>query len=238
MTPALPFRLRPALRFRTLRVALLALTALCCTSCFNIEEEIYLNRDGSGRYAISVDMSAMMEMMSAFMSQEESGETDMFGSLDSTLEAQASALRGMAGISNVSHSREEARFKLLFDFRDVSTLNRALQETQGASEQTGGLLQNSNFTWTPKSFERAAVDMKANMENAEIDEQSMEMARMFLADAKYKTILHLPGSAKKMTNKDAVISADKRTVTFDATFLDLLDGKVQIGNKVSFKPQK
>ncbi len=50
------------------------------TSCINVLEEMFLNKDGSGKYAMTIDMSAIMdastrEMLKSF-SQEEGAEED------------------------------------------------------------------------------------------------------------------------------------------------------------------
>jgi len=49
------------------------------TSCINILEEMFLNKDGSGKYAMTIDMSALMdastrEMLKSFGEQEEGAD--------------------------------------------------------------------------------------------------------------------------------------------------------------------
>jgi len=51
------------------------------TSCINILEEMFLNKDGSGKYAMTIDMSALMdsstrEMLKSFSQDEESAEPE------------------------------------------------------------------------------------------------------------------------------------------------------------------
>ena len=49
------------------------------TSCINVLEEMFLNKDGSGKYAMTIDMSAIMdastrEMLKSFSQEEDAGE--------------------------------------------------------------------------------------------------------------------------------------------------------------------
>ncbi len=63
---------------KLLFVLLLALT-FASTGCINILEEMFLNKDGSGKYSVTIDMSALMEestrqMLQSFAQAEEGEE--------------------------------------------------------------------------------------------------------------------------------------------------------------------
>ncbi|MEZ4826200.1 MAG: hypothetical protein R3C61_07880 [Bacteroidia bacterium] len=208
--------------------------AFACTSCLNIVEEIFLKKDGSGSYSISVDMNEMMNMMQGLMSQEQMEENDMFSSMDSTIQETLAQLRQVEGLSNVGHKAEGYKFTISYDFTSVDVLNRA---TQSGSVTPGMDLSSSsgdNFKYTKGLFERVNPPLGDLMEDEEFA-SNFEMAKMFMSGASYKTIYHLPGKVSKMDNEAARLSGDKKTVTLDVQLVDILEGKSFLGNKVKFK---
>ncbi|MEZ4851841.1 MAG: hypothetical protein R3B93_25160 [Bacteroidia bacterium] len=65
--------------------------------------------------------------------------------------------------------------------------------------------------------------------------QAMEMAKMFMGSASFKSIYHFPGKVKKVENDDARISADKKTTTLEVKLLDIMEGNASLGNKIYYK---
>ncbi|MEZ4773985.1 MAG: hypothetical protein R3D00_12440 [Bacteroidia bacterium] len=208
--------------------------AFVCTSCLNIVEEIFLKKDGSGSYSISVDMNEMMNMMQGLMTQEQMDENDMFGQMDSTIQETLAQLRSVDGLSNVSHKSEGYKFTISYDFTSVAVLNDATKNgnvTPGMDFNSG---TTDNFTWSKGTFERANPPLGDLMEDEEFA-SNFEMAKMFMTGASYKTIYHMPGKVSKMENDQARLSGDKKTVTLDVQLVDVLEGKSLLGNKVKFK---
>lgn len=219
---------------------LLAITSL--TSCLDIEEKISLNRNGSGTYSIKVDMEQMMTMLQSFMSQEESGQLNIFDTMDSTLREQVVVLRGIDGLSNVSHQSENYTFKISYEFDKIETLNEALSNGNNLSGSMGGFLPENvegepAYFWTKKTFERRQEPIENIFEAEQDDEMAgmLSMAKMMMTDANYQIVYAMPGKVKRMTNSDAKLSGDKRTVTLDLALLDILEGNAELGNKITFK---
>jgi hypothetical protein len=225
---------------------LICLLGIGVSSCLDIEEEISLNTDGSGRYRMSMDMSQMMELLQGFMSEEEGG-MDMFDSVDSTLQVQVTTLRGIAGISNVSHRSENYVFSIGYDFANVAALNAASNQQGGMAgmESLGlpgsgesGEASGPAYDWSKTTFSRAQVSVEDVFAAAEEDEETagmMDMAKMMMSDASYRIIYNFPGKVKKISNDAASLSGDKKTVTLDLKMLDILAGEADLGNKIKFK---
>jgi hypothetical protein len=232
---------------KQLSFILIFVLAIITSSCLDMVEEITLNRDGSGSYSMSIDMSEMMTMMKGLMSsEEENNETNFSGSMDSTMQELAATLRDMQGISNVAHQTENFKFKISYDFADIEALNEAAQNNalssggMGQGEMMDGMMPtNPAYEWTKKTFERIDPPTEDLLDQAssEDDEmaQAMEMAKMFMGSASYKSIYHFPGKIKKMENDDARISADKKTATLEVKLLDILEGNAGLGNKIYYK---
>ena len=64
---------------KTLLRILVILAVAVAPSCLEIEEEISLNPDGSGKYSMTMDMNKMMEMMKGFGQEEADENPAAFG---------------------------------------------------------------------------------------------------------------------------------------------------------------
>lgn len=69
------------------KVALLVLTILsCCLSaCFDINEDITINENGSGRFASRMDMSGLIEMMQSMGAEDELAKEGMDRPIDTVI---------------------------------------------------------------------------------------------------------------------------------------------------------
>lgn len=207
--------------------------AFICTSCLNIVEEVFLNKDGSGSYSMTVDMDEMMSMMKSMMTEEQMQENDMFGAMDSAMQETLSKLRQIEGLSNVNHKAEGFKYTITYDFRDIEALN---QGTANGSMSPGVDLNaaSSNFVLDKNVFERVNPPIDDIMDDDEVSE-NLEMAKMLLSGATYKSVYHFPGKVKKVENEDANLSSDKKTVTLEVGLIDVLEAKALMGNKIKFK---
>ena len=193
-----------------------------------------------------IEMSEMMSMMEGLMSSEENNSTDMVGTMDSSMLEVAETLRGINGISNVAHKTENYKFKISYDFANIDALNEASQNNalssggMGQGEMMDGMMPTSPaYEWTAKTFERIDAPMSDLFNQASGDDeemaQAMEMAKMFMGSASFKSIYHFPGKVKKVENDDARISADKKTTTLEVKLLDIMEGNASLGNKIYYK---
>ncbi|MEM7374326.1 MAG: hypothetical protein AAF587_37375 [Bacteroidota bacterium] len=229
-------------KLRRVLTIFLCVALIPLTSCLDIKEKITLKRNGSGTYSIKVDMEEMMSMLQGFMSQDETGELNIFDTMDSTLREQVIQLRSVPGLTNVSHQSENFTFRISYDFDKVETLNEALSSGGSLGGNMGGLLPENIETgpayhWTRKSFERRQESIQDFFEESDDDEMAsmMSMAKMMMAEATYQIVYDMPGRVKKMTNSEAKLSSDKKTVSLDLALLDILEGNAELGNKITFK---
>jgi hypothetical protein len=215
--------------------------ALVSTSCFDLEEEITLRADGSGTYTNRIDMTEMMSMLEGF---GEEGGAEMFHSMDSSMQVTANALRNLEGISQVAHRSEGYVFTINYEFANMEALNRAVAGgglLAGAGEATGGLgnfgtSEEPVFGFQKKVFRRADLPLADQMNDlGEEEEANLDMAKMMLTGASYKVIYHLPSKVKRMSNDNATLTDDNRTVTLNVPFIDLIEGKVNVGNDIQVK---
>ena len=210
-------------------ILLFAVSAFCLTGCFDILEEVTVKTDGSGQYTNKIDASKFSEQMQSFAAFDSTGEMipKMKYSLDSTFSSTWANYKTIKGVSNVKIDTSKAYvYVLTFDFTNFEALNKAIGFGKPADQQ-------NVYAWEKGKISRK--DMPLNMGDMKTDDESQkEMLKGFLQDMKYTTIYHLPNDAKKVSNKDAKISADKKTVTLECNMLELMDGKVKVNNDVTY----
>jgi hypothetical protein len=68
-----------------LKYILTVVTMVCMAGCYEINEEISINADGSGSYVTKMDMSQLIEMMQTFAGEEELAKEGMDRVIDTTV---------------------------------------------------------------------------------------------------------------------------------------------------------
>jgi len=229
---------------------------LFLTSCFDIIEEVYLNKDGSGKYITTIDASGLFSnpfMKSALeeAAKEEGGEDteleqdsviyykDMTGFADLTSDEQAK-VKDLNMRITMSESKGEfiilnkIPFKSLNELEEISNILAKIQ----SEDDGGGLFSGANpFGSTAPQFKQGKRELTRLPDppstDEEMDDETMDMARMFLTDAKMTTIYHMPGKIKKCDIPNATV--DGKKVTIENSLLDMLDEKVNQAGSIKYK---
>ncbi len=218
---------------KALFTAALLLVATFMSGCFDIEEKMSLNKDGSGTYQMKIDMTEFGEMMASMGAGD---NNEFIESMDSTMRVTAEELRGASGISNVMTKSEDFIITLSYDFKNIEAVNEAQTSMNGESPMMGGGSTSAFKLDTRKRiFTRMAPDMSDALGEMGGEEESMEMAKMMLKDATYTMTYKFPGRVKKMTNKDAIIQEDEKTVVLETSFLDLIEERAEVNNEITYR---
>ncbi len=224
---------------KKLFLSLLTAAALTFTACLDIVEEITLKADGSGQYAMSVDMAEMMQMMLTFMpdsvkeNMDEQTLMDSLAGITNTQEMDsiADVLNAMDGISNAATRMEGFVMVISYDFANVDALNEAATQNSFTSQQG---IQPASYSWKKGVFSRTFNKMDLSGGDEEMDE-NMAMAKMMMQEATFTTVYNLPGPAKKVANGDAVLSNGKKTVTLERPLVEIMDDPEGMSNEIKFK---
>lgn len=242
-----------------LTILLLLVVSFFLTGCLDVIEEMYLNRDGSGKYSVTIDMSGLFEdefMKSMIKSSLEQDTTLKLGGnggglpeMDTIIYFKDMPSEQMGGNpdfwkrvhSKIVMSETQGKFftSINLDFAsaaDITYLYENIGKIGESNSQLGGLageggLLPTNVGYiltknlltrkTPKPAEKAT------------EGEEMEMMKMFLGSASFRTIYHLPGNVKKVTIPNAKIEG--KTVTVEAAMLDIMDGKASMDGTIKFK---
>lgn len=272
-----------------------AVLLLTSTSCIDIVEEMFLNKDGSGKYTMRMDMSGMISMIKMMSSMEDFGEEsgeegeegeapeeDVFDNLLTSKEAVDSTMYlkdadpellaqfkdnpGFAEKVNIRMNADPDEgvfhidFNLDFDnmddmdyffknFDKIAAMMDDGDEEGGEMDMLGGMgagadsplsgIMGDGITRYFDLRKRTLIRRDATQKemDSELDDLSAEdkqMMEMMFGDASYKMIYHFPGKVKKMTHREATLSADKKTVMLEGGMMDYLNGDFKVANIIKF----
>ena len=230
------------IRFLLLLVCIIPLLS----SCFELQEELYLHKEGWGSYKLLADFSKDKEMLQAMFEKTDSSEHNPFGNKNSSFEELfeawnlgAEKLNEIKGISNAKQVVDNKQFivGIQFDFQDMSALNLALTLRDGGefnpdfelpySYHKGKLTKNNVFIF--KKLLKYLHDS-----NQADDSFNVEKKAIF-AQILYKTTIVTSGKIKKCSSYHFTQSENEREV--EATFYlkDIWDGKSDISTLIKFK---
>ncbi len=233
-------------------ILLLVLCSFLLTGCIETLEEIYLNKDGSGKYSITFDMSEffgnpMMKGLIEEAAQEEGVDsTFALGEVDTVMMlgqgADAEAVMGRVAMRmQMSDSMGTFVMNMSFPFDDVSEIAQFYEEfskegagAEAAMPMGGGgnlFMPGGKFSFKKKKLIREASEAQGASEMLEGEDG--EFAKMFFADGTHTTIYHLPGKVKNVTIEGAEI--DGKTVTVERPLLEMMEGKSNLEGEIRFK---
>ncbi|WP_375560969.1 hypothetical protein ACE193_00015 [Bernardetia sp. OM2101] len=241
---------------------LVATLAILLTSCFDLKEEITINKDGSGSFIQTIDMGSnpMIQMALNMQSDSAKNANKDMNKMDSTMEETKVKLSKIKGISNIktASSTEELKYTIMYDFADIDALNRAINTAEKNKEgeekgelkvmkklysfKKGQLTKANLFSMGDSGMDMSELmgDKKENgTEQTEEEKAQMkQMLQMFFGNANYTYIVHVPNKVKSYSNKkNTTVSEDGKTLTMTIPFMELLqeDKKANVGNSVKFK---
>jgi hypothetical protein len=215
------------------KLFLLVCSIVCLFSfvgCLDIAEELTMKNDGSGHYVSTIDAVKMSEQMAMVAAMDTTGEMvpKMKYSMDSSFLATAKDAKKIEGITNYTLDTSKAWVYIIsFDFKNVAALNKAVGAGKASSQQ-------DLYAWEKGKITRKDVPLSFGEMNMEDDSQK-EMMKGFMKDMKYTVTFNVPSKVKETTNKSFVVAADKKSIKLDCTFLDIMEGKIKLGNSVSYK---
>lgn len=195
------------------------LLILICSSCFEIKEILSLRKDGTGSYQFIIDMSqsrAMLSMLENMGDEDTTSEKKSpFEEVDESFEETKARLEAIEGIINVASIKDEEnlQFGVEFEFLNSYSLNKALNRINIEKEEQMGK-EKIYFNFSKRSFERYNTENFTDelLRSTGMGEDSLNIG-MFFKDLSYTTSYSLPKKVKSMTNPDATLSGDKKTVT-------------------------
>ena len=216
---------------KLLSYLLLVASVLTMSACFEITEEVTVNKDGSGKYTSTIDATKLSEQMQMLAAFDATGEMipKLKYSIDSTFAESFSKYDKVKGVTKVVvDTSKPFVYKVTLNYANTNVLNEVLNLDKKSEEM------KNLYAW--KKGQLSRKDFALNLDEMKMEDESQkEMAKSMLDGMKYTIIFNLPGKVKNVSNKEAKISDDKKTVTLACSLLDVMDKKVNLGNVVNYK---
>jgi hypothetical protein len=215
---------------KIINALLFAASIFAMTACFDITEDVTLNKNGSGTYVNTTNASKLSEQLGMLAAMDTSGELipKMKHTLDSTFAATFGKYAAIKGISNVKvDTSKEYVYKVSVDFANMDALNAVINVDKKDDSQ------KNLYAWTKGKLTRKESGVGMGEMGME-DEQQKELAKSMLKDMTYKIIFRFPKKVSNFSNKEAKLSDDKKTVTLESNLLDIMDKKKSLSNEVKY----
>jgi hypothetical protein len=204
--------------------------------CFDVKDEIWLEEKGSGNFQSTFDMSGMKDMIDMLKtmmpdSLKSDSDTKDLMNLEDSVMSMWKDLEKIPGIGQVKREKKgEMIFAVSFRFADIQALNNAMalreKKDSGDTRPRGNMFgfSRGQLTCNDTSFaglNDAMKGMNAGANASDSTAANMAMLKAFMGDMKYSHIYHLPAKVQSVSNPNAKISPDGKTVTVE---IDITSG--------------
>jgi len=249
------------------------LSAICFLTSCNVTESIIFNKNMSGDYSSSFDMSPMLEYAnenrpsSSEKAKKEKMDTtivfsdlfrthkDSIAALDDDQRARLEKLKGVVMDINMDEEKNVFKFNISKPFKSVKELENVFEqvdeamglaknignkEGQAPEDQLDELTKADEvvYTFANNTFSRFQPNSEDNENEyeegteAEGAEDDGDFAQQFEAqfdeifsNAYYTMIYSFPRKIKSVSNENAVVSEDGKTVTYKISMSDMKSDK-------------
>ena len=209
---------------KNLFALLIFLSGVFLSSC-TVTQEFYFNKDFSGTYKSTIDMSQFIGAIKS-LDTSTTGTSDFKDSLNLLLDEANKKLLG-TGVSNlkVGWTNNDVMF-LSYDFADIDVLNKALNKSVMAKNENG---DRKDFVY----FEQKGKKLIYNGQSPDdLSDEGKDLGKM-KDYYKYKLSFTFERTIKKTDNDKYKISEDRHKATLTAPLFDIT--KSGFNSKVKFK---
>lgn len=231
---------------------LLLASTILFAGCIDVLEEMNLNADGTGTYMLRYDLSALLsdptmrEMIQTSM-ESEGGEQGLNGmeNIDTIMflydnlgpDVENREFWKKVTIHMVMNSEtKEYKIDFLLNFTSLNDVAYMFEQLPSITSESGSIGQFSSLmpTYPQFSQKKKTLVRKGSEADKEAEEiENMEMVEMFLSDAKYTCVYHLPGKVSSCKIPNSTINGN--TVTVENSLLDALKGEAKLDGTIKFK---
>lgn len=246
--------------YKLLAFSFLLATLTSCT----FTENIYINDNGTGKFSVDMDGSALMSMagdqLGAQLGAGKKNEIDSTFTFKQLFEAKKDSiaklspeaqkeikkLENFVVTTKMSSEKKQLLMTLATDFKNVNELQDILQTASTMQKLEGGANasplgsgfgdNNSklNYFYDGKKFTRKAVIDKQKLAE-KVKDTAADMSKMVYASSNYIVKYHFPKKIKKVSNPDALFSDDRKSITIQYSFTDYMDNPDKLNFDVEFE---
>lgn len=228
------------MKFSIKKLPILLISLLLCTACFDLQENLFLKKDGSGTFSFVIDMAEMKSMMAMFddMNLDELGENSKTNDrkskkkenkFDSNFEITKRKLLNTEGITNVKTIEDTVNFKfgLSFDFKTIASLNKAMNRLFEDEEANDSIpktdivyfeLKDNQLIRNDYIDSKSIIGKSGNMSktgtgNNDIFSSLTANLEQLFANVSYSTNYEFERKISQSTNQQSMLSNNLKKVT-------------------------
>ncbi|WP_430909164.1 hypothetical protein [Maribacter sp. 2-571] len=221
---------------KTLLYSLLAIYSLCCTSCFDILEEINIKNDGTGSMLVTFNMSKSKTKLASIMMLDSINghKVPSEDEINLFLKDVTDYLEKTEGIGNIKKTKDFDNyiFTVSCDFKDVEQINGIFKDMIIEQNKKGGThfsTKNFAFNSSEKTFHRYFTyddSIKKSFNHLKSEDQKV------FQDASLTAIYRFENPVTSISNTKAKVSPNKKAVMLKVGAMDFIMGKQSLANKI------
>ncbi|HWW37956.1 hypothetical protein [Pedobacter sp.] len=212
----------------------LILVACCCSSCFQIVEEINLSDNGTGTVNLTVNLSqSKTKVASILLLDSVNGyKIPSKQKIQKEMDEVVTYLKNSKGITNVSRKLDLENFiaSVSFSFNNISNINNISQNVLKKLKVNAISSSSYSFSAANHVFERNYAHHKEAL--VQYNKLKPEVKNVF-KEATYTSIYRFEVPVSVCTNPLAKVSASKKAVMVRTGMLGLINGKTNISNRIT-----
>jgi hypothetical protein len=199
------------------------ISLIVCTGCFDLNEYIFLKKDGSGKFSFIIDMSKMMAMSKLLDEGKETKTKDESDQVSSTFDRSKKKIINLPGISNYLEILDTVNYKFgfSFDFKNMESLNKAMNIV--FAEDTAAAITNyTYFEFKNNELSRLEPNDVTRLIKGPASTEATSMSGpknslfnfdALFSDISYTTQYEFEQAIDSVSNENSLLSANKRKVT-------------------------
>jgi hypothetical protein len=209
------------------------LTILLSTSCFEIIEEVNMNKNGTGSFNFTINMSqSKIHINSLFLLDSVNGRPmPKIEDFEKAIRRVELELKKDSALSNIGVKKnwKDYIFSVSGDFINIEALNKAIKNINTVFNTPRGyqVELHDNFKYKQKVFERLYSYNLVNDYNALSGKD-----KAVFKNAKYTTIYRFNSPVKSFTNPNALKSKSGKAIMLKVNVKDLITNKKTIQNRI------
>ena len=214
-------------------IILLLLLSVCCSSCFEVIEDVTVKKDGSGNMKLTLNFSqsktkiATILMMDSIRGHKVPGR----GEIEERMQEAAAKLKTMKGISNVTQQTDFNNYiaTISFSFRNTSDINNLTKKLLDEYEVNSNIAATYSYDQEKAKFTR---DYKnSNEVKAQFDKMK-ERDKEVLKAASYISIFRFENVISSYSNQASRLAKNQQAIMQRLPLYDLVSGKADISNQI------
>lgn len=205
---------------------------LSFTSCFELIEQVFVKKDGSGNMQFTLNLSKSKTKINSIRQMKTINGRDVpsENEIKQKIKELEKSVAKTAGITGVKTTMDFDNYivTMTCNFTNANQLNGIVKSVAKTGTEVKYLEKSYNYDAANSTFERL------NKISVKKDYNKLSNAdKEVFATANYTAIYKFENTINSATNADAKISPSKKAIMLQYSVLDIIQNKKSIENKIS-----